>query len=181
LFSLSVYSDEHQQSEKKAWEQLAQGTAIAIMRHALAPGGGDPANFRVDDCSTQRNLSDQGRDQARAIGALFRDNGIENASVYTSQWCRCMDTARLLDIGTPEAFPALNSFFQNRSAEGEQTMQLRAAVDTWLANSSGPIVLVTHQVNISALTNNFTSSGEILIISVEEGNVRVLASIPTLN
>jgi len=164
-----------------AWTKLQEGTAIAIMRHALAPGTGDPAGFTLDDCSTQRNLSDKGRDQARAIGDLFREKGVTRAEVFTSEWCRCQETARLLDLGTPERFPAMNSFFQNRQEAQGQTRRLLDALPAWLEQGSPPTVLVTHQVNISALTGSFTSSGEILIIHLADGVVEVLASIQTLN
>lgn len=85
---------------------------FAIMRHALAPGTGDPRNFDLTDCSTQRNLSEAGREQAKAVGELLRKSGIEKAGVYSSQWCRCLDTATLLGLGPVTELPALNSFFQ---------------------------------------------------------------------
>lgn len=164
-----------------AWTKLREGTAIAIMRHALAPGTGDPANFVVDDCSTQRNLSDEGRSQAGKIGDKFRKNGIASAQIFSSEWCRCQETARILDIGDPKVLPALNSFFQNRSTAQSQTAYLREALPGWLQAGSTPILLVTHQVNIRALTGSFTSSGEILIISLEDDDVVVLASITDEN
>lgn len=167
--------------QSSAWAQLKDGTAIAIMRHALAPGTGDPTEFVLNDCTTQRNLSDEGRTQSRSIGELFRGRGILNANILSSEWCRCLETARLLDIGKPDTFSALNSFFQNRSAAADQTRHLRQALSTWLRSESTPTVLVTHQVNISALTGSFTNSGEILIISLQGDDVVVLASIDTLN
>lgn len=97
------------------WDVLDQPGAIAIMRHALAPGTGDPSDFDVTDCSTQRNLDDRGRAQARAIGKAFRDPDITFDAVLTSQWCRCRETAALLGLGTPRAEPALNSFFSDFS------------------------------------------------------------------
>src|SRR5688500_16468822 len=85
--------------EAELFEALRTGRAAALLRHALAPGIGDPAEFRLDDCATQRNLSAAGRDQARAIGERLRAQGITQAEVYSSQWCRCLETARLLDLG----------------------------------------------------------------------------------
>ena len=79
-----------------AWTQLRQGRAVALIRHAIAPGLGDPSGFRIGDCTTQRNLSQEGRDQARRIGEFFREKGVKETSVYSSQWCRCSETARLL-------------------------------------------------------------------------------------
>ncbi|MFK8084228.1 MAG: histidine phosphatase family protein [Granulosicoccus sp.] len=182
LTFLSVNGHASEDSETdKAWRSVLQGTAIAIMRHALAPGTGDPTHFELDDCTTQRNLSDEGRAQASAIGDLFREKGIATAQVITSEWCRCRETARLLELGPPEPFAPLNSFFQNRQDADEQTRRLREAMPNWLQPGSTPTVLVTHQVNISALTGNFTSSGEILIISLVDERVDVMASIATLD
>ena len=87
LFALPVLAND--------WDALREPGAVAIMRHALAPGGGDPAGFDVTDCATQRNLDDRGRDQARAIGAALRERGFTFGRVLTSQWCRCRDTATL--------------------------------------------------------------------------------------
>ena len=93
------------------WDAFDEPGAIAIMRHALAPGTGDPANLTIGDCSTQRNLDDRGRDQARAIGSALRERGIVFDVVLSSQWCRTLETAKLLGLGTVVDAPALNSFF----------------------------------------------------------------------
>ena len=95
-----------------ALDRLRNGNVL-LLRHAIAPGFGDPAGFRIDDCSTQRNLSEAGRQQARAIGAWLRARGISRAKVYSSQWCRCLETARLLNLGPVTQLPALNSFFES--------------------------------------------------------------------
>ena len=155
------------------WAALEEPGAMAIMRHALAPGTGDPAAFEIGDCSTQRNLDDRGRDQARAIGAAFRERGIAFDRVLTSQWCRCRETAELLDLGAVSDAPSLNSFFQDRSTREKQTEETRALI----ADASGPMMMVTHQVNISALTGQFTQSGEVLVIRPTENGVEVLGSI----
>lgn len=158
------------------WAALRDGRAIAVMRHALAPGTGDPANFALNDCGTQRNLDDRGRAQARAIGQQFAANGIPAAEVLTSQWCRCRDTARLLGLGEPSDRPELNSFFRNMAQRDAQTRELKA----WLqANpAQGARILVTHQVNVSALTGRFTRSGEIIVTEVTaDGAVNVLGSL----
>lgn len=155
------------------WDALREPGAVAIMRHALAPGTGDPAQFDVTDCATQRNLDDRGRAQAQAMGAALKARGITFDAVYTSQWCRCRETAELLDMGVPQEAPALNSFFQDRLTRDTQT---QAAKDL-IGNASGPIMLVSHQVNISALTGQFTSSGEILVIRQTATGVDVLGSI----
>jgi phosphohistidine phosphatase SixA len=132
------------------------------MRHALAPGGGDPPGFRLGDCSTQRNLSDEGREQARRIGAILRARGVPVERVLTSQWCRCRETAELLRVGPVEEYPVLNSFFTDRSTAVEQTEALRRFVGS--SSPAGNIFLVTHQVNITELTGVFPSSGEMVVL-----------------
>ncbi|HIK16487.1 MAG TPA: histidine phosphatase family protein [Leptolyngbyaceae cyanobacterium M33_DOE_097] len=82
---------------------------VAVMRHAIAPGTGDPGNFRLGDCQTQRNLSETGRQQARRLGQLLRDRQVPVTRVLSSQWCRCLETARLLDLGQVEPFPILTA------------------------------------------------------------------------
>lgn len=158
------------------WQALARGEAVALMRHALAPGTGDPAGFDVDDCTTQRNLSDIGRTQAERIGEMFLENGIKQARVWSSAWCRCLETAELLRLGEVGRLPALNSFYTAREREGAQTADVKA----WLAarQESRPLVLVTHQVNITALAGVYPVSGEIVVIRQEpDGEVKVLGSI----
>ena len=126
------------------------GNHFVLLRHATAPGTGDPAHFKLGKCSTQRNLSKDGISQAVKIGEHFRANGIDKARVFSSQWCRCLETAKLLGLGTVEELPVLNSFFQKYEREELQTQMLKE----WLAEQdlSEPLVLVTHQVNITALT-----------------------------
>ena len=154
-------------ADEALWDALREGRAVALIRHALAPGTGDPVGFRLGDCATQRNLSDEGRAQARAIGDRFRAQGIETAEVHSSQWCRCLETARLLGLGPVEALPALNSFFGGRSKGPEQT----AAIERFLEPAAAglPHVLVTHQVNITALTGLFLGSGEIVVAAPRTG------------
>jgi broad specificity phosphatase PhoE len=128
--------------------------------------------------ATQRNLSDEGRDQARAIGERFRANGIAAAAVHSSQWCRCLETARLLELGPVEERPALNSFFGNREKGPAQT----AAVEQFLEKAAvgAPRVLVTHQVNITALTGVFPRSGEIVVAEPGvDGALEVLGQLAT--
>ncbi|MEQ9490015.1 MAG: histidine phosphatase family protein [Alphaproteobacteria bacterium] len=160
------------------WQAVRDGRAFAMIRHALAPGTGDPASFDVSDCSTQRNLDDAGRRQAERLGDIFRENGIAEADVFTSAWCRCRDTATLMDLGAVTVLPPLNSFFRNRSREAGQ---MRALKD-WLAarQSSAPLVLVTHQVNITALTDVFPQSGEIIFVAGDPADgFRVIARVAT--
>jgi phosphohistidine phosphatase SixA len=149
------------QNRELAWSELTQGRAVAIIRHATAPGLGDPPGFQIGDCSTQRNLSEEGRIQARRIGSFFKHKGIKEATVYSSQWCRCLETARLLDLGPVKELQALNSFFQDPSAEEKQTKEILSFITS--LPSGKATILVTHQVNITALTGIFPSSGEVII------------------
>jgi broad specificity phosphatase PhoE len=148
--------------DEAVWAALKSGGHVALIRHALAPGFGDPENFLLGDPKTQRNLSTEGRAQAKRIGAAFTKHTILKAQVYSSQWRRCMDTAELLDLGLVTAEPILNSFFQNRGDRYGQTASLK----TWLqsANLHRPVVLVTHQVNITAFAGVYPSSGEVIVI-----------------
>lgn len=141
---------------------LREPGVILMMRHALAPGTGDPADFTLGDCSTQRNLDDRGRAQAREVGARIREAGITIDRVWTSQWCRCRETAVLLDLGAPQDQTFLNSFFSDRGAGPAQTEALRRAIAA-LPRLDRPI-LVTHQVNITALTGIVPRSGEIVVV-----------------
>ena len=164
--------------EAALWAALRDGGHVALMRHAIAPGVGDPAGFRLDDCTTQRKLSAQGRAQARAIGERFRANGIATAAVFSSQWCRCLDTARELALGEVVAFPGLNSFFADRGEEARHTAAVRALIGE-RARSPLPLVLVTHQVNITALTGVFPASGEIIVLRLDGDTPSVAGRIRT--
>jgi phosphohistidine phosphatase SixA len=149
-------------TEQDLWQQLNKENHFALIRHALAPGTGDPPDFIVRDCATQRNLSEKGRNQARNIGRLFRDKGIYQAEVYSSQWCRCLETATLLDLGPVQELEILNSFFQRFENRETQT----AALKSWINDKEirNPLILVTHQVNITAFTDIFPGSGEMVIV-----------------
>lgn len=158
-------------ASEDAWQIWKTDGVHALMRHAIAPGTGDPANFTLGDCSTQRNLDDTGREQARNTGAVIRDMGIKVTAVLTSQWCRCVDTARFLDLGPVIEEPALNSFFRDRSREPAQS----AAIKEQLATSSDDekLLLVTHQVNITALTGIFPRSGEIILFRMADNGTDI--------
>lgn len=148
--------------EVALWRALRSGGHVALLRHAIAPGTGDPPGFKLEDCSTQRNLSAAGRAQAVRIGEQFRANGIDTARVFSSQWCRCIDTAKYLGLGPVEPLPVLNSFFRNRRDGDRQTKELMNWLD--IQDFAGVTVLVTHQVNITALTVVFPESGAIIIV-----------------
>jgi phosphohistidine phosphatase SixA len=151
----------------KMIERMKAGGHILMIRHALAPGTGDPANFRIGDCSTQRNLDDRGRKQARAIGDWLRANGISSARVYSSQWCRCLETAKLLEMGSAVELPALNSFYDLTQDRQPNLKALRKFIAK--QPSDGVlIILVTHLVTISAIADEGVSSGEGVLLKLNE-------------
>lgn len=175
-------SESATKQETAIWEKLAQAdeeTYVVLLRHAIAPGTGDPTNFQLDDCATQRNLSEPGRQQAKDIGEIFRQRDIPIVKVLSSQWCRCLETAELMNIGPVEPFPAINSFFQDRSTADTQTDQ----VQDYIFNNrdqAGVIVMVTHQVNITALTDVFPPSGTAVVLEIDnesEGQLNVIGQI----
>ena len=146
---------------------MGAGGHVLMIRHAYAPGIGDPDGFRLEDCATQRNLSDAGREQARAIGVWLRERGVVRARVYSSQWCRCLQTARLLGLGSVNELPALNSFFEHPENRDPNIAALRRFLASQPRDGE-LIVLVTHQVTISALIGEFTSSGHGVLLALEE-------------
>ena len=147
----------------QAWSLAQEGNKIILIRHSLAPGGGDPPGFKIDDCKTQRNLDKVGIEQSKAIGKLFKKNKIPVDKVLSSQWCRCKDTAKYAFKNYFE-FPALNSTFQSSFAKNEpkQLKQLQTFVNNW-DGDGGNLVLITHYSIITAITNAVPSSGEIVI------------------
>lgn len=150
------------------WAALG-ADGIVLFRHADAPGTGDPPNFRLGDCSTQRNLSDKGRAQARAIGEGFRTRGIAVGAVLASQWCRTRETAELAFPDRVEDASVFNSFFQEGDAQArQQTAAALARLATW--RGPGVLVVVTHQVNITALTQVFPASGEGIVVRSRPGS-----------
>ncbi|MGF1536257.1 MAG: histidine phosphatase family protein [Elainellaceae cyanobacterium] len=166
------------QAETDIWATLREADThyYVLMRHAIAPGTGDPPRFQLDDCSTQRNLSEEGRAQARRTGEAFREQNVAVQQVLSSEWCRCLDTAELLNLGPVEAFPALNSFFEDRAKGPERTERLRAYM---AENRDAPqvTVMVTHFVNISAVAGGGVSSGEMVVMSYDQDQLEVVGRI----
>lgn len=156
------------------WARVTDGTVV-LFRHALAPGGGDPAGFTLDDCSTQRNLNSEGRAQSRRIGAEFTARAIHVAAVWSSQWCRARETADLAFPGRRVDHPAFNSFFSVPGSAHAQTLAAQKLLQGW----SGPGVLVvfTHQVNITALTNMVPASGEGIVVKPNAGSLQLLGRV----
>ena len=142
--------------------ELKQGGKLIFIRHAYAPGGGDPINFDINKCSTQRNLSDSGRKQASEIGSFFKNNNILFDKVYSSEWCRCKETA-LFAFNEFETKNFLNSFFSSKFSKNKdsQIEKLKEFINNW--DGKNNIIFVTHYVVISEILNYAPSSGEIII------------------
>jgi broad specificity phosphatase PhoE len=156
---------------------MQSGGAVLMIRHALAPGTGDPDHFKIGDCSTQRNLNEEGRRQASDIGDWLRVHGIQQARVYSSQWCRCLDTARLLKMGSVNELPALNSFYERPEDREPNLAALRAFI---VENTQRGqlIILVTHQVTISGITNEWTDSGHAKLVRLDgDGHIVLQGSL----
>lgn len=158
----------------QGWDSVVPGT-IVLFRHALAPGGGDPPNHTIDDCSTQRNLSDEGRTQARRIGAEFRQRRIEVGAVWSSQWCRTRDTADLAFPGKRIDQADFNSFFNTSEIAADRTRLARQLLAKW--RGPGVLVVVTHQVNITALTDVVPSSGEGVVLKPTPNGLQLVGHV----
>ena len=154
-------------------EILKKGGNIIFIRHAIAPGNGDPQNFDISNCSTQRNLSKDGKLQALKIGKFFKKNDIKLTKVLSSEWCRCKDTAKIA-FGNYETKNFLNSFYDERFSKNKdrQILDFQKFIRNW--NKTGNLVLVTHYVVISEILDLATSSGEIVITDT---NLKFLSSL----
>jgi broad specificity phosphatase PhoE len=176
LVALSVSSPAP--ADEALWDRLKEGRYTVLIRHALAPGVGDPANFRVDDCNTQRNLNDQGREQSRRIGEAFTSRAIPVGEVRSSQWCRCLETARLA-FGRADPWPALNSNF-HPGTQAENAARNREVLADIAAKPprGGNRILVTHNFNIRDLTGVSPASGEMVVVEADGNGVRVVGRLP---
>jgi phosphohistidine phosphatase SixA len=170
--SISVHASEFS-------ELMQRPGVMLMMRHAYAPGVGDPPNLKIGDCSTQRNLNQQGIDQAKKIGLWLTSQGVTNAQVFTSPWCRCIDTATQLHQGKPQILEAIASTFN----ETDYVVPAKKNLTQWMVSNQrdqvrGPTILVTHQVNILAYTGFNTSSGELVLIQVDaQGKPTILKTL----
>ncbi len=149
-------------------KQIKSGGHVLMIRHAYAPGTGDPAHFKIGDCSTQRNLDNRGRSQARTIGDWLRSKGIKNAKVYSSQWCRCLETAALLNFGSVSELSALNSFYELPQNREPNIKALRSFIAN-LPTNGELIILVTHFVTILEIAGEGVSSGEGVVLKLRGG------------
>ena len=151
--------------DRASWERLRKGGLVVLIRHAATePGLGDPQGFRLDDCKTQRNLSEAGREDARRIGARFKAERIPIAQVLTSPWCRCRETAQLA-FGRSEDWAPLSSFFDFPHNEPEYTERVKKRIGGLpRRNLAGNVVMVTHNVNIAALSKHSVAPGEMVLM-----------------
>ena len=162
-------------TEFQILKNLKNGGNLIFIRHAYAPGGGDPDNFDINDCSTQSNLSDEGREQAKNIGNFFRENLIPIDKVISSEWCRCKETSELA-FEKFETNNFLNSFFSEKFSKNKtkQIKNLKKYIDKWDGNKN--LVFVTHYVVISEALNYAPRSGEIVISNIrlkKIGNIEI--------
>jgi phosphohistidine phosphatase SixA len=158
------------EASEALWALLKSGGQVVIMRHAATEStAGDLDTMRLEDCSTQRNLSSSGRDEARRIGSAFKARGITVDDVRSSVWCRCLDTG-VLAFGMANPWLPLNSFFRNRDREAGQTGTVRELVSR---HRGGTLILVTHQVNITALTGLYPAEGEMIVLTPRGGDFTV--------
>ena len=175
IFLIHIFSFNSAYSIDEILPSLKEGGKIIFIRHALAPGNGDPENFDLNDCSTQRNLNQRGIEQSKFIGNIFNKNQIKIKSVYSSEWCRCKDTAQFA-FKTFETFNALNSFYDVKFAKNKtkQIKDLKKYILNW--DSKKNLVLVTHFVVISETLGRGSASGEII---VSDQNFNIINSIET--
>jgi len=166
----NAFSNEH------ILNSLKEGKKLVFIRHAIAPGNGDPNNFDLNDCSTQRNLDKNGVKQSKKIGLFFKKNKIKIDKVLSSEWCRCKDTAKYA-FQNFETFDALNSFYDVRfeANEAKQIKDLKNYIKNW--DDDKNLVLVTHFVVISSILNTGSSSGEIII---SDKNLNIIGSVNTM-
>lgn len=148
-------------------DNLQSPNYVLLIRHALAPGVGDPLNYTLADCQTQRNLSAEGRQQAVLVGDWLRHQGVKNAAVYSSAWCRCKDTAQLLGFGAWQVEPSLSSFFDDMQKAKEINQQLQSLIAQKLkTKGTQALILVTHHVNIFEFMGENVSSGDLVLAKV---------------
>ena len=171
LLGIYTAAESARAGQTEAWSALRAGGHVALMRHADAPGGfGDPPGFKVEDCATQRNLSAKGRADARKIGARLRSEGIALEAILSSPWCRCIDTATLLELGPVKTEPTFSNVVVLRDQRESLTSGARTVINQW--TGSGTLLVVTHGANIQALTGIQPASGEIVVVRGGSGGGR---------
>lgn len=154
-------------SYAKLVDDLTSGQYVLFIRHAQAPGYSDPAGYQLDQCATQRNLDEFGRKQSQLIGQWLSREGVTKAHVMSSPWCRCIDTAKLLDKGMVHITPEIGSFFNEMDQAKSQTIRLEKLIQNKLkVQPHTPMIFVSHHVNIEAYTNKVINQGDMLLVKV---------------
>ncbi len=149
-------------------DKLQSPDHVLLMRHALAPGVGDPINYTLTDCQTQRNLSAEGRQQAVLVGDWLRHQDVKHADVYSSVWCRCKDTAQLLGFSPWQIEPSLASFFDDMQKAKRQNLNLQNFIAQKLkTKGTQALILVTHHVNIFEFVGENVNSGDLVLAKVD--------------
>ena len=162
-----VMTGSFQASASELSESLKKSDSVLLMRHALAPGIGDPAGYKLQDCKSQRNLDATGRAQAQKTGQWLKAQGVGNALVFTSAWCRCKETAENLAFGTPVLEPSLNSFFDDMRQGPQSNANLQKFIVGQLKSKGDKaLILVTHHVNIVEFTGENVGSGDMVLAKV---------------
>ena len=176
VLAMGLVAGQPARADEASRALLGEGGRTLLIRHATAPGTGDPASFDIDDCATQRNLSEAGREQARRIGERFTEWGVAVDAVLSSRWCRSLETARLaFGADRVQPFEAIDSFFGDRSAEPGQTAAAKARIAGF--RGDGVQVMVTHQVNITALTGIVPAQGEAVVVEPDGDEIAVVGRI----
>jgi phosphohistidine phosphatase SixA len=165
--------------DTSVWAALRTDGYVALIRHASAPGpAGDPAEYKLDDCTTQRNLSEQGRAEARALGDRFRMQQVKVGKVISSEWCRCRQTAELMNIGRVEVASTFNNAFVLNATRDALTAGARATIGAW--RGPGTLVVVTHGQNIMAILGVHPREGEVIVVAPDpasENKMRLIGRI----
>ena len=177
FFIFLILLSTNSNSEENLINSLKEGGKLIFIRHAIAPGGGDPDNFKLNDCSTQRNLSQDGIEQSKKIGFFFKENKIPIDKVLSSEWCRCKDTAKYA-FKNFKTLDALNSFYSSKfeKNKNKQIKNLKNYISRWKGKEN--LVFVTHYVVILEMLNYAPSSGEIVI---SDKNLNIIGSVVTNN
>ena len=159
-------------ADDAVWAALRTSGAVVVLRHSYAPGAFDPPDARLDDCSTQRNLDDNGREQARRIGEAFRRQGIAVGAVLSSPRCRCLDTARLA-FGKVEPWDVLQGSLSNAERRQAQLVEMRRRIAAY--RDGPPLVLVTHGSVVTDLTGRDIRMGELVVLRREADGTHAVA------
>ena len=166
LFSVSLFAAVTTSASELS-DKLQSSDHVLLMRHTLAPGVGDPANYALSECKSQRNLSAEGRTQAKAVGNWLKKMGVNNAQVYSSAWCRCKDTAELLKFDSFKVEASLASFFDDMRKAKETTQALESFISEKVkTKGTKALILVTHHVNIYEFMGENIASGDLVLAKV---------------